>query len=151
VNCRARFALANAKLTYVDFQQIFSGERWERLVRLGARVQRPLWASTGTKNPAFPDTLYVDNLVGPHTVNTIPPATLDAVVDHGKTAASVSDGVPEAQACFARVASLGIDISTWTEQLLQEGVASFVKSYDSLLASIQEKTQAFSGHKIYVK
>jgi transaldolase len=136
-------ALANAKLTYVDFQQIFYGERWERLVRQGARVQRPLWASTGTKNPAFPDTLYVDNLVGPHTVNTIPPATLDAVVDHGKTAASVSEGVPQAQACLDRIASLGVDISALTEQLLQEGVASFVKSYDSLLASIAEKRELF--------
>lgn len=132
-------ALANAKLTYVDFQQLFAGDRWERLAQRGARVQRPLWASTGTKNPSYPDTLYVDSLVGPHTVNTIPPATLDAVVDHGKTETSIGEGVPQAQECFERLASLGINMFSWTDQLLQEGVAAFGKSYDSLLASIQEK------------
>jgi transaldolase len=132
-------ALANAKLTYVDFQQLFSGERWERLAAQGARVQRPLWASTGTKNPSYPDTLYVDNLVGAYTVNTIPPATLDAVIDHGKTKTRVGDGVLQAQERLERLANLGINLFSWTEQLLREGVSAFSTSYDSLLASIQEK------------
>ena len=132
----------NAKLTYADFKTIFSGPRWQQLAAKGARVQRPLWASTGTKNPAYPDTLYVDELVGPHTVNTIPPATLEAVLDHGRTEPTVELGIDEAKDAFTRVQAAGADLDAWTEQLLQEGVASFIASYDALLAGIQARVQA---------
>jgi len=139
---QGKLALANAKLTYADFKTIFSGPRWQQLAAKGARVQRPLWASTGTKNPAYPDTLYVDELVGPHTVNTIPPATLEAVLDHGRTEPTVELGIDEAKDAFTRVQAAGADLDAWTEQLLQEGVASFIASYDALLAGIQARVQA---------
>ncbi|MCE5259789.1 MAG: transaldolase [Chloroflexi bacterium] len=138
---QGRLALANAKLTYADFEEMFAGPRWEGLARHGARVQRPLWASTGTKNPKYPDTLYVDELVGAHTVNTIPPATLDAVLDHGRTEPSVHLGVDEARRALLRLQELDVDLQTWTDQLLAEGVASFAASYDELLTGIERKAE----------
>ncbi len=90
---QGKIAIANAKVAYARFQELFSGERWERLAAQGARVQRPLWASTSTKNPRYPDTLYVDGLIGPDTVNTVPPATLDAFLDHGTVAPTLESGL----------------------------------------------------------
>lgn len=136
-----KIAIANAKVSYVRFRQIFSGGRWEKLVAQGAGVQRPLWASTGTKNPSYPDTLYVDSLIGPDTVNTAPPATLEAFLDHGHVAATIGTGVNEAYDHLTRLAELGIDLDKITQMLLDDGVASFAKAFESLLASIAEKQQ----------
>ena len=136
---KSKTAVASAKAAYALFKEIFAGERWERLAAQGARVQRPLWASTSTKNPAYPDTMYVDPLIGPHTVNTAPPVTLDAFRDHGTVALTIEDGLDEAREQLARLAELGVDLEAVTQKLQDDGVASFAESFDSLLASIQEK------------
>ena len=132
-------AIANTKLVYQRFKEIFSGERWQRLVDKGARVQRPLWASTSTKNPDFPDTLYVDTLIGAHTVNTLPPETLDAFLDHGVVAVTVEDDLDEARRQLARLAELGIDLHIAGEELQQEGVDKFVQPFEALLQTIAQK------------
>jgi transaldolase len=136
---KGKIAIASAKAAYVLFGEIFAGERWERLAAQGARVQRPLWASTSTKNPAYPDTMYVDTLIGPHTVNTLPPATLDAFRDHGAVALTLGSGLDEARAQLARLAEMGIDLVVITQKLQDDGVAAFARSFDSLLSSIGEK------------
>ena len=132
-------AIANTKLVYQRFKAIFSGARWQRLADMGARVQRPLWASTSTKNPDFPDTLYVDTLIGPHTVNTLPPETLDAFLDHGVVAVTVEDDLDEARRQIERLAELGIDLHRVGEELQQEGVDKFVQPFESLLQTIGRK------------
>jgi transaldolase len=137
---KGKAAVANAKLAYQRFQAKFSGARWEALAARGAHRQRPLWASTSTKNPAYPDTLYVDNLIGPDTVNTMPEATLEAVLDHGKLAQTIDVGVEEAAADLERLARLGIDLDDVTRKLEVEGVASFSKSFDELLATLAAKS-----------
>ena len=134
-----RAAVANAKLAYADFKLVFTSERFERLQRMGARVQRPLWASTGTKNPAYSDVVYVDELVGPDTVNTVPPQTLAAILDHGATRLSLEEGVGEAQMVIARLAALGISLSEVTAQLEREGVKSFADAFTALLTAVEEK------------
>jgi transaldolase len=136
---RGRAAVANAKVAYQLFQERFSGPRWEALAARGARVQRPLWASTSTKDPAYPDTLYVDELIGPDTVNTIPDATLEAFEEHGTVARTVDRDLDEARAVLAGLAELGIDLAEVTGQLEDEGVASFTKSFDALLASLESR------------
>jgi transaldolase len=138
---QGKIAVANTKATYECFQETFRGERWERLVALGARVQRPLWASTSTKNPEYPDTLYVDELIGPDTVNTVPPATLEALLDHGRVANSLTANMDEAYAQLDALAELGIDLDAITEQLQVDGVAAFARSFDSLMDSIAEKCE----------
>jgi transaldolase/glucose-6-phosphate isomerase len=138
---QGKIAIANAKVAYAAFCEIFAGERWEKLAAKGAQVQRPLWASTSTKNPEYPDTLYVDNLIGPHTVNTVPPQTLQAVFDHGSVALALEKGMEEARDQVERLAELGVDLDAITQQLLDDGVASFAKSFDSLMASIAEKRE----------
>jgi transaldolase / glucose-6-phosphate isomerase len=134
-----KIGIANAKLAYERFLHTFCGLRWARLVGRGARVQRPLWASTSTKDPAYPDTMYVDNLIGPHTVNTLPPETLDALVDHGTVAVTLTEGVDEAHAQVARLAELGIDLDAITEQLQDEGVKAFARSFDALIDTITHR------------
>jgi transaldolase/glucose-6-phosphate isomerase len=134
-----RIAIANAKAAFARFKATFSGERWAKLSAQGARVQRPLWASTGTKNPLYSDTLYLDALIGPDTVNTVPPATLSAFVDHGTAAPTLEEGIGEAHGELARLADLGIDLLAITQRLQDEGVASFANAFQSLMASIQEK------------
>ncbi len=137
---RGRTAVANAKVAYRRFQEIFGGESFAALRRQGARVQRPLWASTSTKNPAYSDVLYVEELIGPDTVNTLPPHTLEAFLDHGQVRGNtVQEGVDEAEATLARLADLGVDLGAITEQLQVEGVAAFAASYDRLLATLEEK------------
>jgi len=136
---QGKIAVANAKVAYQCYQEIFSGPRWEALKALGARPQRVLWASTSTKNPAYPDTLYLDELIGPNTVNTVPPATLDAFLDHGKVVPTLAQNVNMAQDQIARLAQLGIDLDTITDDLQTAGVASFYKSFVSLMDSISEK------------
>ena len=135
----AKAAIANAKLAYEKFQQLFSGAAWQKLAALGARVQRPLWASTGTKNPAYSDVLYIDTLIGPHTVNTIPPATYNAFRDHGTAKVTLLDGMAEARATFARLAALGVDLKAITGELTVAGVKSFAESYNTLLAVIERR------------
>lgn len=131
-----RTAIANAKLAYARFRELFAGPRWERLAVAGARVQRPLWASTGTKDLRLPDTLYVDGLIGPDTVNTVPPATLTAFLDHGRIASSLTDDLDGARAHLERIAALGVDLDAVTQKLLDDGVAAFAASFEALMASI---------------
>ncbi|MEK9637835.1 MAG: transaldolase family protein, partial [Acidimicrobiaceae bacterium] len=136
---KGKAAVANGKLAYELFRQTFSGPRWEALVERGARVQRPLWASTSTKNPDYPDTLYVDELIGPDTVNTLPDNTLEAFEHHGTVARTVDEGVQEAHAVIEALAGLGIHMDEVTQKLEDEGVAAFEKSFDELLAALGEK------------
>jgi transaldolase len=139
---QGKIAIANAKAAYKRFQEVFAGPRWAALVEKGARVQRPLWASTSTKNPAYPDTMYVDELIGPHTVNTMPPATLVAFNDHGTVAETLTAGLDEALAQLNQLAQVGVDLDAVTQQLQDDGVAAFAKSFESLLASVAQKKEA---------
>jgi transaldolase / glucose-6-phosphate isomerase len=142
---KGKTAIANAKLAYARFQQMFSGPRWDRLAANGARVQRPLWGSTSTKDPSLLDTLYVDELIGPDTVNTLPLETLTAVLDHGSTARTVDQNVDEAMAHLEQVAALGINLDEITEQLQTDGVKSFADAFDVLMQSITDKAAKFAG------
>ncbi len=133
-------AIANSKLAYAIYKDIFTGERFARLREKGARVQRPLWASTSTKNPEYSDTIYVDNLIGPDTVNTLPGATLEAFRDHGKAAATLEDGLDgEVQETMEKLEEAGISMEQVTDDLLKDGVRLFSESLDELLQSIEEK------------
>ncbi len=140
---RGEAAIANVKMAYQRFRRIFSGEQWERLAQRGARVQRPLWASTGAKNPAYPELLYVEEIIGPDTVNTLPPATLNVFLEHGLVrGATVQEGLVEAEAILARLKALGIDLDAITERLQTEGVAAFAASFDQLMAALEHKRDA---------
>lgn len=139
-----KIAIANAKLAYAQFQEKFGlttpSERWEHLAAAGAQMQRPLWASTGTKNPAYSDVLYVDTLIGPHTVNTMPPKTLDAFHDHGTVAQTVTVDVADARAAMDEITNKhGISIHAATELLEAEGVQKFEDAYTQLLDAIEAK------------
>jgi len=137
---RGKAAIANARLAYRLFSDRFQGPRWERLGVNGAMVQRPLWASTSTKNPAYRDVIYVEQLIGPHTVNTLPPATMESFRDHGVVARTVDMEVEAAESDIAALEAAGISLAQVTEQLLTEGVASFQRSFDTLLAGLRKKT-----------
>jgi transaldolase len=139
---RGRAAIANAKEAYQLFTKRFAGSRWSVLAARGARVQRPLWASTSTKNPAYRDVMYVEQLIGPDTVNTVPPATLEAFRDHGIVARTVDADLPQAERALADIEAAGVSLADVTEQLLRDGIASFQKSYDSLLAGLERKRHA---------
>jgi transaldolase len=139
---RGKAALAQAKLAYQLFLERFSGPRWEALRGKGAHRQRPLWASTSTKNPAYPDLLYVNNLIGPHTVDTMPDATIDAFIDHGTVARTVDQGVDEARAHLQRLAEVGVDMADVSQVLEEEGVAAFAKSFDELMQALTDKAAA---------
>jgi transaldolase len=134
-----RAAVANAKLAYERFTQVFAGERWERLRAQGARVQRPLWASTSTKNPAYRDVVYVEELVGPETVNTVPLATLKAFADHGEVRRTVDADLDRARSDLATLSELGIDLDDVTTQLQEEGVEKFAKSFRQMIQAVGEK------------
>ncbi len=136
---RGQAAIANAKLAYEQFQKTFSGERWKKLKAKGARLQRPLWASTSTKNPAYPDTIYVDNLVGPHTVNTVPPATLEAVKDHGKSEVTITKDVEKSRAAISQLEAAGISMAQVTQELEDEGVKAFADAITGLLKTIDDR------------
>ncbi|MDA8092704.1 MAG: transaldolase [Betaproteobacteria bacterium] len=129
-------AIANAKLAYRSYQGIFSGARWQALAEHGARTQRLLWASTGVKNPAYRDVRYIEDLIGPDTVNTVPPATLEAFRDHGRAHPALTDGVDDAQRIMEQLEGQGIVLDEVTDGLLQDGVRLFVEAYDKLLASL---------------
>jgi transaldolase len=136
---RGKAAVANARLAYARFRDVFGGPRFAALAAKGARVQRPLWASTGTKNKAYPDTLYVDELVGADTVNTLPLATLAAFNDHGRTEPAIERDVAAARALFPKLESLGVPVGALIDQLEPEGVAAFAKSYDMLIEGIASR------------
>ena len=136
---KSKAAIANAQLAYQLFLQRFQGERWEALAAAGARVQRPLWASTSTKDPSLPDTLYVDNLIGPDTVNTLPDSTLEEFEDHGTLARTIDADPDAARAVVDGLAELGIDLEAVAVTLEEEGVASFAKSFDDLIETLSSK------------
>lgn len=142
---KGKAAIANAKIAYQKFEEIFSGADWEPLAAAGAAVQRPLWASTSVKNPAYPDTMYVDELIGPHTVNTMPRPTIAAFLDHGTVARTIDKDVAAADKTMADLAAAGIDIDAVTAQLEDEGIASFAKSYDALLEGVAAKRSQLAG------
>jgi transaldolase len=137
---RGKAAVANAKLAYASFARMFSGERWQALQARGAHVQRPLWASTSTKNPAYPDTLYVDELIGPDTVNTMPDATLAAARDHATAERSIDRHVGQARAVLEQIRRAGVDADEITlRQLVDEGVTAFAGSFEALIDTIERK------------
>ena len=136
---KGRAAIANAKLAYRLFRQKFSGPRWEALAKQGARVQRPLWASTSTKNPAYRDVMYVEELIGPDTVDTMPPATIEAFADHGAVEKTVDKKVAAAEGLLKEIEAAGISVREVTEKLLVDGIASFQKSFDELITGLESK------------
>lgn len=136
---RGSAAIAGTKLIYQRFKQLFGDDRFKALAARGARVQRPLWASTGTKNPAYSDIKYVQDLIGPDTVNTMPPATMDAFRQHGQPRATVEDDLPGAREAVRRLAGAGIELDQIGEELQKEGVEAFARSFDELLATIKRR------------
>ncbi len=136
---KGKVAIANAKLAYQAFLTTFSGPRWEALEAKGARKQRVLWASTSTKDPSYPDTLYVDTLIGPDSVNTLPDKTIAAFLEGGTVARTIDADLDDAKATIAALADVGVDLTDVTNVLLDQGVDSFVKSFDDLLATLTEK------------
>lgn len=136
---KGKAAIANAKLAYRLFQQRFEEPRWKTLEKKSARLQRPLWASTSTKNPAYRDVIYVEELIGPQTVNTMPPSLIDAFKDHGEIRLTVTEKLNEAERVLADLQSLGISMKSVTDKLLADGLASFQKSFDTLLAGLESK------------
>ena len=136
-----KVAIANGKLTYQRYQKIFSGPRWEALAAKGAQTQRVLWASTSTKNPAYRDVLYAEELIGPDTVDTMPPATIDAFRDHGRVRNSLTEDVPAAQKTMDDLAQVGVSIKEVTDKLTADGVKLFADAFDKLLAAVAKNTQ----------
>jgi len=138
---RGQAAVAQAKLAHRMFRDRFAGDRWQRLEARGARVQRPLWASTSTKDPSYPDTVYVDSLIGPDTVNTMPEATIAAFEDHGTIARTVDSGVDDAAALMRTLADVGVDLDDVGRALEDQGVASFHKSFAHVLDALGTKAR----------
>ena len=138
-------AIANAKLAYQHFLEITSSDRWKALEAAGAHVQRPLWASTGTKNPEYSDVLYVDSLIGPNCVNTMPDPTIEAFADHGVVARTVDADLDEARAALAEVEAQGISLGDVTNQLEVDGVKAFSESFDSLIGTIDERLREMAA------
>lgn len=142
VSLLGKAAVANAKIAYAHFTEVLSSDRMQTLIARGGQLQRPLWASTSTKNPNYSDILYVQSLIGRHTVNTIPLNTLEAFLDHGVPELTIEDDLEEARRTIDRLTNLGIDLDTVTKELEEEGVIAFEKSYDNLLLSIENKRLA---------
>lgn len=140
---KGKIGIANAKMAYQHFKEAFQGKRWEFLAEKGARLQRVLYGSTSTKDPAYSDVMYVEGLIGPNTVNTIPPETLDAFLDHGTVARTLDQDIDEARDQLDQLEKLGVDLDDITRDLLDEGVEKFVKPYDKLIDTIAEKQAAF--------
>ena len=139
LDLRGKAAIAQAKIAYEMFEQTFSGDVWRSLANLGAQVQRPLWASTSTKNPSYADTMYVDELIGPHSVNTLPDATMEAFSDHGSVAETITSNVEGARKVLDDLHRLGIDMAEVADQLEHDGVHSFQQSFNELLAALEAK------------
>ncbi len=140
---KGKAAIAQAKLAYAAFQRTFGGPRWQALADQGAVPQRPLWASTSTKNPAYPDTLYVDTLIGPHTVNTLPDNTIEAFADHGNLGRTIDADLAQAEADWAALTAVGVDLDDVAAKLERDGVASFQKSFDELIDALAAKAATF--------
>ena len=140
---KGKIAIANAKVAYQQYKEIFSGDRWEALAAKGAKVQRLLWASTSTKNPEYSDVMYVDELVGPDTVNTLPPNTIDACVDHCSPASRVETDVDAARQVIDGLKddAVDIDLDTVMDELLEEGIDKFIKPFESLMSSLESKVE----------
>jgi transaldolase len=132
-------AVANAKLAYVQFLEVFEGSTFEDLEEQGGRPQRPLWASTSTKNPAYSDVKYIEELIGPNTVNTVPPNALEAFKDHGRVRVTISEDLTEARFVLESLDELGISLDQVTKELEEEGVKAFAESYNSLLEKIEKR------------
>src|SRR5215469_16985096 len=145
---KGKVAIANAKLAYQLYKKIYSDARWQRLAQQGAQTQRLLWASTGTKNKAYSDVLYVEELIGADTVNTIPPATMDAFRDHGRLRASLEEDVASAQRVMDALPGAGISIDAVTAKLVEDGVRLFADAADQLYAAVQKKRRAVLGSKL---
>jgi len=141
---KGKAAVANAKLAYQRFEHIFGSQRFMKLAAAGAAVQRPLWASTSVKSPAYRDVMYVEELIGPHTVNTMPRPTIAAFVDHGVVERTVDRDLEQARAVMAALSAAGIDMGAVTDRLEDEGIAAFVTSYDALLAGVESKRAAMA-------
>jgi transaldolase len=139
---KGKAAIANAKLAYALFQKEFGTPRWKALAAKGGNVQRPLWASTSTKNPAYRDVLYVEELIGPETVNTMPPATIEAFRDHGKVARTIDRDLGQAQKDLNAIEAAGVSMKDVTDKLLTDGLASFQKSFETLTAGLAKKTKS---------
>lgn len=142
---QGKIAIANAQIAYEHFKQIFSGDRWLALQQQRARVQRPLWASTSTKNPAYRDVVYVEQLIGPHTINTLPQETIEAFRDHGVAARTVDADTAGAHEVIRRFEALGFSLDAVTDQVLKEGVVKFEDAFNELLASVEKKRHAMTG------
>ncbi|HVL24176.1 MAG TPA: transaldolase [Thermomicrobiales bacterium] len=142
---KGKVAVANAKLAYETFEKLFGSAEFAPLADAGAKVQRPLWASTGTKNKAYSDILYVETLIGPHTVNTMPITTMEAFLDHGTVKRTVDTDYAGAHQVIADLASVGIEIDDITRQLEDEGIEAFIHSYDDLLEGVESKRSALAG------
>ena len=147
-NLLGKAAIASAKIAYQSFKNIFSGERWQKLSNNGAHFQKPLWASTSTKDPLYSDVRYVETLIGPHTVNTLPDETIDAFADHGKLIEnSIEHSIDEARQTFENLRKLGIDINFVTRQLVNEGIQKFISPYDNLMKTLADKRSQFLSDK----
>src|SRR5438067_4680067 len=145
---KGKVAIANAKLAYRLYKDIYSNERWQRLAQQGAQTQRLLWASTGTKNKAYSDVLYVEELIGADTINTMPPATMDAFRDHGRLRQSLEEDIPGAEAAMNALAKAGISIDEITARLVEDGVRLFAEAADQLYAAVQKKRRTVLGGKL---
>ena len=145
---RGKIAIANAKLAYQRYKRLFAGARWEKLRAEGARVQRLLWASTGTKNPAYSDVLYIEGLVAPETISTMPPATMDAFRDHGRVQPTLEENIEQARQVMATLEKSGISIDSVTAKLVEEGVQIFANAFDKLLDAVARKRVALLGEKL---
>src|SRR2546430_2928148 len=145
---KGKIAIANAKMAYQDYKKLFAGPRWEKLAAKGAKPQRLLWASTGTKNKAYSDVLYVEELIGPNTINTMPPATLEAFRDHGKLRDSLEENVEDAQRVLGDLSRAGISLDAVTDKLIEEGVGLFADAADKLLGAVAKKRAALLGDRI---
>jgi transaldolase len=139
---KGTLAIANAKLAYVTYKEVFAGDQWEALAAKGASAQRCLWASTSTKNPEYRDVLYVEELIGPDTVNTMPRETVEAFLDHGKVRPSLEEDVDGARRTLDAFAAAGIDYDDVVETLEREGVEKFAKSFEQLFADVEAKRDA---------
>lgn len=140
---KGKIAIANAKIAYQKYKEVIQSDRWKALSAKGAKVQRLLWASTGTKNPEYSDVMYVDELVGPDTVNTLPPSTIEACADHCSPASRIESGVDDAYQVIDSLKEPDIDINLdeVMDELLEDGIDKFVKPFESLMASLEEKVQ----------
>jgi len=142
---RGKIGIANAKRAYQRYLEIIETPQWKALAEAGATPQRVLWASTGVKDPSYPDTLYADELIGPDTIDTLPPATIDAFRDHGTVSESLTRGVAEAEHDLAEAEGLGLDLDTVTDSLVVEGVEQFAKAFDALLKAVADKRAQMAG------